>query len=379
MKNPWIVLTLLAAITVGSCTGGGSSPSNEIVVGEYGSLTGTTATFGQSTHNGIVLALEELNGGAGLLGGKKVRVITEDDQSKPEEAKTAATKLINQNNVVALLGEVASSRSLAAAPIAQKAKVPMISPSSTNAKVTQVGDYIFRVCFIDEFQGLVMAKFAANSLKVKKVAVLKDVKNDYSVGLSKVFSEEFVKLGGTIVGEQSYSEGDSDFRAQLTQLKSLSPEAIYAPGYYTEVGTIARQAKDLGLKIPLLGGDGWDSPKLTEIGGDAINGSYFSNHYSADDPNPVIQKFVTDYKKKFNEVPDGLAALGYDAARVLFDAMGRAGSADGAKVRDALAATKDFPGVTGSITIDKDRNAVKPAVVLKVDAGKLVYVETIKP
>jgi branched-chain amino acid transport system substrate-binding protein len=379
MKKPWIVLVLIAAIPLACTGGGGSSASNEIVVGEYGSLTGTTATFGQSTHNGIVLALEELNGGGGLLGGKKVRVLTEDDQSKPEEAKTAATKLINQNNVVALLGEVASSRSLAAAPIAQKAKVPMISPSSTNAKVTQIGDYIFRVCFIDEFQGLVMAKFAANSLKVKKVAVLKDVKNDYSVGLSKVFTEEFTKLGGTIVGEQSYSEGDSDFRAQLTQLKSLSPEAIYAPGYYTEVGTIARQAKDLGLKVPLLGGDGWDSPKLTEIGGDAINGSYFSNHYSADDPNPVIQKFVTDYRKKFGETPDGLAALGYDAAKVLFDAMGRAGSVEGPQVRDALAATKDFPGVTGSITIDKDRNAVKPAVVLKVDGGKLVYVETIKP
>jgi branched-chain amino acid transport system substrate-binding protein len=384
MKNRWIILALLAvAPVVGSCKGGGSS-SNEIVVGEYGSLTGTTATFGQSTHNGIVLALEELNGAGGLLG-KKVRVITEDDQSKPEEAKTAATKLVNQDNVVALLGEVASSRSLAAAPVAQQAKVPMISPSSTNAKVTMIGkddpggSYIFRVCFIDEFQGLVMAKFAANSLKLKKVAILTDVKNDYSVGLSKVFAEEFAKLGGTIVGTQSYSEGDSDFRAQLTQLKSLAPEAIYVPGYYTEVGTIARQAKELGLKVPLMGGDGWDSPKLTEIGGDAINGSYFSNHYSADDPNPVIQKFVGDYKKKFGVVPDGLAALGYDAAKVLFDAMSRAGSTDGAKVRDALAATKDFPGVTGSITIDKDRNAVKPAVVLKVDGGKLVYVETIKP
>jgi len=255
----------------------------------------------------------------------------------------------------------------------------MITPSSTNPKVTQVGDYIFRVCYIDEFQGLVMAKFAANSLKLKKVAILKDLKNDYSVGLSKVFAEEFAKLGGTIVGEQSYSEGESDFRAQLTQLKSLAPEGIYTPGYYTDVGTVARQAKDLGLKVPLLGGDGWDSPKLTEIGGEALNGSYFSNHYSADDPNPVIQKFVGDYKKKFGEVPDGLAALGYDAAKILFDAMGRAGSAEEAKVRDALAATRDFPGVTGRITIDKDRNAVKPAVILKIEGGKYVYVETIKP
>jgi branched-chain amino acid transport system substrate-binding protein len=372
------VLVLPLALTPG-CTGGGSSSSDEIVIGEYGSLTGTTATFGQSTHNGIVLALEEQNGAGGLLGGKKIKVITEDDQSKPEEAATAVTKLINQDRVVALLGEVASSRSLAAAPIAQAAKVPMISPSSTNARVTQVGDYIFRVCFIDEFQGLVMAKFAANSLKLKKVAILKDVRNDYSVGLSQVFAQEFVKLGGTIVGEQSYSEGDSDFRAQITQLKSLAPEAIYAPGYYTEVGTVARQAKDLGLTVPLLGGDGWDSPKLTEIGGEAINGSYFSNHYSVDDPSPVIQKFVADYQKKFGIVPDGLAALGYDAAKILFDAITRAGSTEAAKVRDALAATRDFPGVTGSITIDKDRNAVKPSVVLQIKDGKLAYVETIKP
>jgi branched-chain amino acid transport system substrate-binding protein len=370
---------LLCALAFTGCQGGGGgAASDEIVIGEYGSMTGTTATFGQSTHNGVVLALEEVNAAGGLLG-KKVKVLLEDDQSKPEEAATAVTKLINQNRVVALLGEVASSRSLAAAPIAQANKVPMISPSSTNAKVTQVGDYIFRVCFIDEFQGLVMAKFAANSLKVKKAAILKDVKNDYSVGLSQVFAQEFAKLGGTIVGEQSYSEGDSDFRAQLTQLKSLSPEIIYAPGYYTEVGTIARQAKELGLKAPLLGGDGWDSPKLTEIGGEAINGSYFSNHYSVDDPSPRIQKFVADYKKKFGIIPDGLAALGYDAAKILLDAMTRAGSSDGAKVRDQLAVTQGFEGVTGTITIDKDRNPVKPAVVLKIEGGKFTYVETIKP
>jgi branched-chain amino acid transport system substrate-binding protein len=368
---------LLCAFAFASCQGGGGS-ADEIVIGEYGSMTGTTATFGQSTHNGVLLALEETNAAGGVLG-KKVKVLLEDDQSKAEEAATAVTKLINQKRVLALLGEVASSRSLAAAPIAQQNKVPMISPSSTNAKVTQVGDYIFRVCFIDEFQGLVMAKFAANSLKVKKAAILKDVKNDYSVGLSQVFSEEFTKLGGTIVGVQSYSEGDSDFRAQITQLKSLSPEIIYVPGYYTEVGTIARQAKDLGLKAPLLGGDGWDSPKLAEIGGDAINGSYFSNHYSVDDPSPRIQKFVADYKKKFGIIPDGLAALGYDAAKILFDAMTRAGSTDGAKVRDQLAVTKDFPGVTGTITIDKARNPVKPAVVLKLAGGKFEYVETINP
>jgi branched-chain amino acid transport system substrate-binding protein len=372
----WLLIPLLA---LASCTGGkGGGGGDEIVIGEYGSLTGTTATFGQSTHNGVMLAAEQLNAAGGVLG-KKVRVIVEDDQSKPEEAATAATKLINQDRVVALIGEVASSRSLAAAPIAQSNKVPMISPSSTNPKVTQVGDYIFRVCFIDPFQGLVMAKFTTNTLKLKKVAILYDVRNDYSVGLRNVFSEKFKEMGGEIVGEQSYGEGDADFRAQLTQLKSKGPEAIYLPGYYTEVGTIARQARDLGIRVPLLGADGWDSPKLFEIGGAAIEGAYLSNHNSMDDPNPRIQKFVADYKAKHGSVPDALAALGYDAAIVLFDAMKRAGSAEGPKIREALAATKDFPGVTGTITIDKDRNPIKPAVVLQVKDGKFAYVETVAP
>ena len=361
-----------------ACKGGTGAGDNEIVVGEFGSLTGGTATFGQSTHNGVTMAFEEINAAGGVLG-KKLKVLVEDDQSKPEEAATAVTKLISQDRVVAVIGEVASSRTLAAAPIAQANKVPLISPASTNPRVTQVGDYIFRVCFIDPFQGAVMAKFAGNSLKLKKVAILYDVRNDYSVGLRNFFSETFKGLGGAIIGEQSYSEGDSDFRAQLTQLKSLGPEAIYVPGYYTEVGTIARQARELGLTVPLMGGDGWDSPKLTEIGGQAIEGSYLSNHYSVDDPSPAIQKFVTAYKTKYGAVPDALAALGYDAAYVLADAMKRAGSTDGAKVRDAIAATTRFVGVTGTINIDKDRNAVKPAVILKVAGGKFEYVETIAP
>jgi branched-chain amino acid transport system substrate-binding protein len=359
-----------------ACRQGGSA--GEISIGEYGSLTGTTATFGQSTHNGILMAFDEINQAGGVLG-KKLKNFVEDDQSKPEEAATAATKLINQNHVIAMLGEVSSSRSLAAAPICQAAAIPMVSPSSTNPRVTQVGTYIFRVCFIDPFQGKVMAKFAANTLKVKKVAVLVDVRNDYSVGLKTFFQDNFKQLGGEIAAEQSYSEGDSDFHAQLTQIKAVNPEAIYVPGYYTEVGTIARQARELGLTVPLLGGDGWDSPRLFEIGGDALNGCYLSNHYSVDDPSPQIQKFVGDYKGRYKQTPDALAALGYDAAKILVDAIGRAGSTEGAKIRDALAQTKDFPGVTGKITIDKDRNAIKPAVVLKIDNGKFVYVETVTP
>ena len=376
MKSRALLAGLLAAAALlPSCR---RSSGDEILIGEYGSLTGTTATFGQSTDNAIQMAFDEINAAGGLLG-KKVKVLVEDDQSKPEEAATAVTKLINQNHVVAMLGEVSSSRSLAAAPICQANGVPMISPSSTNPRVTQVGDYIFRVCFIDPFQAEVGARIAWETLKLKKVAILSDVRNDYSVGLQTFFRQHFKQLGGEIIAEQSYSEGDSDFRAQLTQIKSANPEAIYVPGYYTEVATIARQARELGITVPLIGGDGWDSPRLWEIGGEALNGCYFSNHYSVDDPAPAVQKFVADYRKRYNQTPDALAALGYDAARILADAITRAGATSGDKIRDALAATKSFQGVTGQITINAERNAVKPAVVLKIENGKFVYVDTIKP
>lgn len=373
-----LVLCLLCAIALVSCTGARSDSGSEIVIGEFGSLTGTTATFGISTKNGIDMAIDAINKSGGLLG-KQVRVMVEDDQGKPEEAQTVVTKLITKDQVVAVLGEVASSRTMAAAPVAQQNGIPLISPSSTNPKVTQTGDYIFRVCFIDPFQGLVMAKFATNTLKVKNVAVLRDIKNDYSVGLADVFIENFKSMGGNVVSNESYSEGDTDFSAQLTSIKAKNPQAVFLPGYYTEVGLVVRQAKKLGLTVPFMGGDGWDSPRLIEIGGDALNGSYYSNHFSVSDPSPAIQKFVSDYKSRYGETPDALAGLGFDAASILFDAIKRANSTDGAKVRDAIAQTKDFPGVTGKITLDKDRNAVKPAVVLQVKEGKLNYVETITP
>ncbi len=369
------VCLVAALATTLSCGSKGSQ--KEIVIGEYGSLTGGIATFGISTKNGSELAFEEINKKGGVLG-KQVKLLVEDDQSKPEEAGTVVTKLINQSGVAAVLGHVASSHSLAAAPICQSNQIPMISPSSTNPRVTQVGNYIFRVCFIDPFQGAVMAKFAADTLKLKKVAILVDVRSDYSVGLQTFFRQQFRQLGGEVVVEQSYSQGDSDFRAQLTAIKAANPEAIYLPGYYTEVGTIVHQARELGITVPFLGGDGWDSPKLWEIGGAALNGCYFSNHYSTDDPNPLVQKFVADYKAKYGQTPDALAALAYDAARILGDAITRAGSTDGAKVRDEIAETKDFPGVTGSISINADRNAVKPAVILKIENGKFLLVETIK-
>lgn len=380
MKRSWIGASLLfGTVALMACAKGErGAAGGEIVIGEFGSLTGTTATFGISTKNGIDMAIAEVNAAGGVLG-RQVRVIVEDDQGRPEEAQTVVTKLITSDKVVAILGEVASSRTLAAAPVAQQSGIPLISPSSTNPAVTDVGDYIFRVCFIDPFQGLVMAKFATNTLKVTRVAILRDIKNDYSVGLADVFTQNFKQMGGTITSDQSYSEGDTDFSAQLTTIKATNPQAIFVPGYYTEVGLVARQAKSLGIQAPLLGGDGWDSPSLIEIGGGALNGSYFSNHYSVQDPSPSIQKFVADYKAKYGETPDALAGLGYDAAMLLFDAIKRAGSTEPKAIRDALAQTRDYPGMTGTITLDEKRNAVKPAVVLQVKDGRLAYVETIEP
>ena len=367
-----------AVLALAACGGEPGASAEEIVIGEYGSLTGTTATFGISTRNGIDMAVDEINAAGGLLG-LPVRVVVEDDQGRPEEAQTVVTKLITRDRVVAVLGEVASSRTLAAAPVAQSNGIPMLTPSSTNPDVTRVGDYIFRVCFIDPFQGQVMARFAYNTLNLRRVAILRDIRNDYSVGLANVFIENFRALGGEVVADESYSEGDTDFSAQLTSLRSSNPDGVFIPGYYTEAGLIARQARQLGLDVPLLGGDGWDSPRLGEIGGAALDNSYFSTHYSPDEPNPAIQKFVSDYRARFDETPDAMAALGYDAAKVLFDAIRRAGSTDGAAIRDALAQTQGFEGVTGNITIDANRNAVKPAVVLKVEGGTYAYVETIAP
>ena len=387
--NSRYLLCLAALLAVAGCALKGSQPGDAksnpnaatgkpLVIGEYGSLTGSTATFGISARNGIDLAVEEVNAAGGVLG-RPVKVIVEDDAGKPEEAAAAVTKLVNQDRVIAVVGEVASTRSLAGARVCQPAGVPMVTPASTNPQVTEVGDFVFRTCFIDPFQGTVMAKFARDHLKVERVAILRDIKNDYSVGLADFFKKTFAELGGKLVGDESYSEGDTDFRAQLTNLKATNPQALFVPGYYTEVGLIARQAREKGLTVPLMGGDGWDSPKLAEIAGDAVNGCYFSNHYTVESTEPRVQEFVKSYKAKYNEVPDAMAALGYDAAKILFNALATAGSTDAKAIRDALAATKDFTGVTGTITIDKDRNAVKPAVVLEMKGGKQTYVTTVEP
>jgi len=341
-------------------------------------MTGSEATFGQSTHNGIMLAVEEFNA-AGGLAGRQVELKSYDTQGKSQEAGTVVTRLITEDKVVAVLGEVASSLSLAGGRVAQQFGVPMISPSSTNPQVTQIGDMVFRVCFIDPYQGYVVAKFTSENLKRTRVAVLYDQGQAYSKGLKDDFRKAFEALGGQIVTEQAYTGGDQDFSAQLGNIKAASPEAIFVPGYYTDVGNIALQARKLGITATLLGGDGWDSPKLTEIGGAAIEDSYFSNHYSHEEQRPEVQSFVQKFQAKYGVVPDGLAAMGYDAARLLFDAMKRSPSLGGKDLAAAIAQTKAFAGVTGAITIDAERNARKPAVVLQVKGGKYAFAASIQP
>jgi branched-chain amino acid transport system substrate-binding protein len=393
-----VALAALAGTAVlGGCQGGGRKV---LRVGEFGSLTGGQANFGISTKEGIQMAIDDQNA-AGGIGGVPLEITVYDDQSKPEEALTAVQKLVNADGVIAVLGEVASSNSLAGAPVCQRANVPMISPSSTNPKVTQVGDCIFRMCFIDPFQGKVMARYAWETLHLRRVAILKDLKSDYSMGLTQFFTESFTALGGTVVALQTYSKDDQDFRAQLTALKARNPDGVFVPGYYTEVGLIVRQAREQGITAPLFGGDGWESEQLTRIGGAAMEGCYFSTHQSMENPDPLVQNFVKGYQAKWKKMPDALAALGYDAARLLLASLQRLaaqdpqsflalqGPADGShraarqaaqrKLRDVIAATRDFTGVTGKSRLDADRNAVKSAVVLKIKDGRFVYAGTVEP
>lgn len=396
--SSWVVLPLLGVLLVAltacpsspppadqsGASGASGAPGavadtgDVIPIGEFGSMTGTTAAFGTSTDHGVQLAIEEINAGGGVLG-KQLKIYLEDDQSKPEEVPAVVSKLISQNKVVALLGEVASSRSLAAAPLAQRAKIPMISPSSTNPEVTKKGDFIFRMCYLDDFQGASMARFAFNSLGKRKGAILRDVRNDYSVGLADFFTAEFKKLGGTIVTDEKYSEGDSDFRAQLTKIKSTQPEFLFVPGYYSEAAKIAKQARDLGITIPFIGGDGWESAKLFEIGGKAVEGSFYGNHYFAGDAAPEVANFVRKFKERYGEQPDSMAALGYDAAKLLADSIKRAGTTDGEALRKVLSETQGWQGVTGTMSFDANRNPVKPIVILEIKNGQLALKESMKP
>jgi branched-chain amino acid transport system substrate-binding protein len=357
---------------------GSAFAQDTIKIGEFGSLTGDNASFGTSQNNGVQMAVEEINAAGGVLG-KKIELTVEDNQTKQGETTTITRKLISQDHVVAIIGEVASSKTLEAAPIAQAAKIPLLATAATNPKVTQTGDYVFRVCFTDDFQAVVIARFVLEKLKQKNIAFLTDVKQDYSVGLTNIAKDYLTKNGGTIVKEQSYSSGDKDFRAQLTDLKSANPDVIIITGYYPEASLIAKQARQFGIKATLVGGDGWDGSSLIPVGGKAIEGAFFSNHFSTEDKSPLVQDFVKKYKEKYNAVPDAFAALGYDATKLLVDAIKRAGSTDSDKLRAAIQDTEGFPGVSGKITIGKDRNAVKSAVILTIKDGALKYAETIEP
>ena len=379
--NTWQGLRTLALtlsiVAFGACDkgkkesggSGGASSSGNIIIGHFASMTGPQATFGISTDQAIRLAIKERNAKGGVKG-RKIEVVTIDDAGKQSEAATAVTRLINDHKAVAILGEVASSLSLAGGPIAQKSKVPMISPSSTNPDVTDVGDYVFRVCFLDDFQGWVDAKFAKENLKATKAAILYDQAQAYSSGLADYFQKAFEAMGGKVVTKQAYTGGNLEISSQLQSVKGSGADVVFLPGYYSDAGTIIRKAREAGIKAPFVGGDGWDSEELPKIAGDAINGNYFSNHYAPEEDRPEVKNFVEKYKQEYGKTPDGLAALGYDAALVLFDAMERAPSLDGKALRDAIAATKNFTGVTGTFSIDENRNAQKSAVIVEYKGGK---------
>ncbi|MEN6364013.1 MAG: ABC transporter substrate-binding protein [Rectinema sp.] len=369
-----LAMAALVAVMMASCGGGKAA---EIKIGAVSPLTGEAATFGLSTKNGMELAVEEWNAAGGLLG-KQIKLIVEDDKGDPAEGAAVFSKLIEQDKVVAIVGGITSRVALAGAPIAQAAKVPMMTPTATNEKVTQIGDYIYRSCFIDPFQGTVAARFAFDDLGVRNAAVIFDLGNDYAKGLSETFSASLQSLGGQIVASEGYASGVTDFRAQLTKIVQSKPDCLYIPAYYNDVGLIAKQVRELGYTGPLVGSDGWDSSELVKIAGDSVDGGYFTNHYSKDDTRPEVQAIVQKYTAKFGAAPDALAVLAYDGMNIMLDAIKRAGKTNNEAIRDALKAT-DLAAVGGQITFDEFRNPVKSVVIIEMKGGEQVYKTTINP
>jgi branched-chain amino acid transport system substrate-binding protein len=363
----WALLSLVAPSSLA-----------QIKIGAVTCLTGALSTFGVSSVQGAKLAVEEINAAGGTLG-QPIQLIVEDNGSKAGETATIARKFISQDKVVAILGDLTSSATMEGAPLAQAAKIPLLTPSATNVAITKIGNYIFRSCFIDPFTGKIMAKFALDQLKAKQAIVMTDVKQDYSVGLTEAIHQYFTQNGARISNTLSYSSGDTDFRTQLTGVRMAHPDVVFLPGYYTEAALILLQAKQLGIKCPFVGGEGWDSPALVQVAGKAADGNYYTDHFSAADPDPRVQKFAQTYRAKYAALPDALAALWYDGALLLSQAVQRAGSTEGAKIRDALAETRDFQGVTGRITIDENRNAAKSGVILKIENGEPKMVQEITP
>jgi branched-chain amino acid transport system substrate-binding protein len=376
MTAPPLPRTAGALLALLFCAG--SLASEPVKIGFFMSMTGRDASFGEASLNGARLAVDTLNSAGGVLG-RPIELVVEDDRSLAGESATAAKRLISRDRVVALVGECSSARTLEAAPIAQASGIPLVTPASTSPRVTQVGDAIFRVCFIDPFQGDVIATFARQRLGLRRAALLVDSTAPYSVGLAEYFSRRFVALGGEIVASQNYAGADSDFRAQLTAIRTARPDALFLPGYYVAAGLVARQARDLGLHATLLGGDGFEAPQLLEIGGDALEGAYYSTHFAVENTGALSRSFVEAYRRRYGGLPNGLAALTYDALRLIADAIARAGTTERASLRRALASTRDFPGVTGLTTINAQRDADKDAAIITVRNGRLEFVETVRP
>lgn len=348
--------------------------SQNLKVGVILPLTGQLATFGQESLNGLNLALEQTKGA-----GANVDLIVEDTRSTVTDSASAINKLITSDKVSVVIGEVASSNTIAATSAAQSNKVPLMTHASTNDTITQGKEYVSRICFVDSFQGQVMAKFATDDLKAKTAAILLDSDSDYSRGLRTSFMEAFEKMGGKVVVDVSYSQKDTDFKAQLMKVRKEKPDVVFVPGYYTQVGAILRQSKELKIKAPYLGTDGWDSPAFFEIAGDAAEGHYLSNHFAPDDSDAAVQKFVNEYKSKYNAVPGAMAALAYDAGYFIRDAIKRAKSTKPEDIKDAINTTKGFTGLTGEITLDANRNAVKSAVILKTGKSGNSFFKRVNP
>lgn len=378
--NKKLLVLLILVIFVFSVT---VASAKIVRIGGVACLTGAAATYGASTRNACILAFQEANDKGGVnIGGEQylISYIFEDDQGSPEVAANAFRKLIDQDEVKAILGSVMSSCTLAGAPIAQDAGIPTISPTSTAVQVTRTGDYIFRSCFLDPFQGAVVATFSTEDLKAKTAAVIFDNANDYTKGLAEAFRDSFEKLGGKVVAFESFAEESKtvDFSAQLTKIKSANPDVIFLDAYYSAAALMAKQARGLGITAPFVGADGWDSAEFTKLGGEAVEGGHFCNHYSPEDPRPIVQNFVKKYAETYGATPDALATLAYDAALILLDSLERAGSTDGAAIRDAISAT-DLECVSGQITFDEYGDPLKKAAIIKVENGEFVFQKFVQP
>ena len=367
-----LLASVIALLALSSLVLAAAPAGEPVKLGFFMSITGRDASFGEAALRGARLAVDDLNAAGGILG-RPVELVVEDNRSLPGESATAAKKLITRSKVVALIGECASSRTLEAAPVAQAAGLPLVTPASTNPKVTAVGDCIFRVCFADPFQGAVLATYAWKNLGLRRAALLIDSTAPYSVGLAEVFAKTFTALGGEIVASQKYSGGDKDFRAQLTAIRATRADALFLPGYYVEAGLAAQQSRELGLRATLLGGDGFEAPQLIEIGGPALEGTVYSTHYSAESPDPASRRFVAAYQARHGSVPVGLAALTYDSVQLVADAARRAGTTERAALKKALAATRNFPGITGRTTLNDQRDALKDAAIITVRNGRCVF------